>query len=112
MARKTASVLTALYAALRATETSGADGAAVALAKQYAAEIDDGGCGECGSRFERMEKLGPKLLAALEALSMTPRSRAALVKGGPDVGASPLDELRQRRAARLDGAAAVDATAT
>jgi hypothetical protein len=44
--------------------------------------------------------LGPKLLAALEALLLSPRARAAGVKGGTDgkPAASPLDELAARRA--------------
>lgn len=109
MARKTASVLTALYTALKAAETSKADEAAVALAKQYAAELDDGGCPECGSRFERMEKLGPKLLAALEQLGMTPRARGA--KGASHAVVSPLDELRKRRRARRDDTPPVDSAA-
>lgn len=46
--------------------------------------------------------LGPKLLAALVELGLTPKARAALSKGGRDDGPaqSPLDELRARRAAR------------
>jgi hypothetical protein len=43
---------------------------------------------------------GPKYLAALESLGMTPRARRALVReanGAPD---SPLDQLRERRRQR------------
>jgi hypothetical protein len=56
--------------------------------------------------------LGPKLLAALEALQLTPRARAAAMKGGAagEPAKSPLDELRARRA-RRHSAEAVDATA-
>jgi hypothetical protein len=56
--------------------------------------------------------LGPKYLAALAALGLTPASRA--VKGGAsnDSEPSPLDELRERRRTRAQRAAAVDATAT
>lgn len=70
-----------------------ADGAAVELALTYAREIDAGG---------DLAKLGPALLATLTALRMTPAARAAAVKGGQDAGppASPLDELRARRAKR------------
>lgn len=61
---------------------------AFAYARQIDAEVDLG-------------KLGPLLLATLESLLMTPRARAAAVRGGvPDGGdkRSPLDELRERRA--------------
>lgn len=72
------------------------DHAAAELAMVYALRIDDG---------EPVEKLGPPLLAALEALGMTPRARAALVrKGESDVPQrSPLDELRARREQRATG---------
>ena len=55
--------------------------------------------------------LGPKLLAVLDALQMTPRARAVPVKGGGDArpGGNPLDDLAERRA-RQGGATAVDAT--
>jgi hypothetical protein len=44
--------------------------------------------------------LGPKLLAALEALLLSPRARGVAMKGGTDgkPAASPLDELAARRA--------------
>lgn len=75
MPRKTPSVLRALYAALRATRTTAdCDLALVALAKGYAAAIDDDP--DC------VEKIGPLLLAALVELRMTPKARAAVVKGG------------------------------
>lgn len=77
------------------------DAAAMELAMIYAEAIDLGG---------DVAKLGPPLLAALEALHLTPRARAS--KGGTTVGgSSPLDELRARRA-RRDNAPALDATAT
>jgi len=64
-------------------------------------------------RVERVHVLGllgPKLLAALEALELSPRARAAVVKGGTrGHSTSPLDQLRARRAARLDDATTVDA---
>ena len=45
--------------------------------------------------------LGPKLLAALAALGMTPASRTNIGKGGTNaVQHSPLDELRRARAKR------------
>jgi hypothetical protein len=48
--------------------------------------------------------LGPKLLAALDALGLTPKARAAGGKGasgGQSRPADPLDELRAKRRARL-----------
>lgn len=48
-------------------------------------------------------KVGPMLLAALESLLMTPRARAAIVRGANSdkrKTRSPLDELRARRTAR------------
>ncbi|WP_433368390.1 terminase small subunit [Actinoplanes sp. CA-142083] len=57
--------------------------------------------------------LGPKLLAALDALLLTPRSRAAGEKGGKANGqpsGNPLDELAAARV-RLGRPQAVDATA-
>jgi len=99
MANET-SVLSALLAALEATDPAADDEAAVALAKSYAAELDAGGCPQCGGRFERLEKIGPKLLAALEQLRMTPKARTAVMRGGTSdgtTGPSALDELRRRR---------------
>lgn len=60
-----------------------------------------------------LSDLGPKLLAALEALQLTPRARTAVMKGGNggSAPASPLDELRARRAARANRATTVDAAA-
>ena len=52
-----------------------ADAAAVKLARLYAAAID-----ACDTP-DALDKLGPKLLAALEALGATPRARASR-KGG------------------------------
>lgn len=69
------------------------DAAVRDLVVMYAKKIDE----KPGSVFD----LGPKLLAGLEALGLTPRARSA---GGklPDTRAAdnPLDELRNRRAAR------------
>src|SRR5688572_24418703 len=81
------------------------DRAMVDLALKYAEQIDGGG---------ELEKLGPQLQRALEALMMTPRSRLAPSKGGPasDEQPSPLDELRERRRSRAHRTANLDATAT
>jgi hypothetical protein len=80
------------------------DAVLVALAETYARRID--------AEPAQLAKLGPLLLAALDALRMTPRSRATPTgKGRGDAGqpVSPLDQLRARRGARTDGAAALDA---
>lgn len=93
--------------ALAVTPTEPRDGATVALVRYYAAAIDEGTRNGLTGAVDVLRELGPKLLAALEALQMSPRARAALVKGdtsGP--AANPLDQLRARRAARTgtDGA--------
>lgn len=67
-------------------------------------------------RIERthvLATLGPKLLATMDALLITPKARSALQKGVKDAGKrrNPLSELRARRAARVDNAQAVDPTA-
>jgi hypothetical protein len=56
--------------------------------------------------------LGPKLLAALESLQMSPRARSAVQKGstGDQPSANPLDQLAERRAGR-SRPAGVDAAA-
>jgi len=56
---------------------------------------------EALSTHSVMSDLGPKLLAALTALAMTPAARDAVAggqNGAPNAG--KLDELRRRRAAR------------
>lgn len=79
------------------------DFAAVELARRLAAEIDAGG---------ELHKLAPQLTTILEALLMTPRARAAVVRKGAvkDASRDALDEIRERRRARQHGAAAVDQT--
>lgn len=95
-------VSAALETAIGAVELKPVDEAAIALARAYASAID--------LDTEELSKLGPKLLAALESLLLTPRARAAVVKGAPDEPrTSPLDELRQRR--RKRGATDLDAAA-
>jgi hypothetical protein len=89
-----------LEQALLTVPTTPADAATVALARRYAALIDDEG---------DLVKVGPALLAALVQLGMTPKARSAVTGGGaPDAGRTKLDELRARRAARQHPAAAVD----
>lgn len=78
--------------ALTHVEMKPEDKAAAELAIVYAREIDLG---------LEIPKLGPALLACLAALGMTPAARNALVKGdGGAPVASPVDELRARRAER------------
>ena len=69
------------------------DMAAARLAQRYAAAIDT-----AEAPGEALERLGPKLLAALESLGATPAARAKL-KGGPEPGATedPLARLRSAR---------------
>ena len=100
--RNVRSVKRALDESLRGVELDQVDQAALALAKRYALRIDENS-GELG-------KLGPLLLDSLRDLRMTPKSRAAVMKGsGDDSGQrSKWDELEQRRVARLDGSAAGD----
>lgn len=77
---------------MRSLSLSPADAAAAELAERYARQIDDGG---------ELEKIGPKLLATLAALGMTPRSRKAVVKDWPPPApVSPLDAARAKRRAR------------
>lgn len=82
-----------LQQALTQLEPGDVDSAAVELARVYARALDNDGA---------LDVLGPKLLAVLESLGMTPRSRSA--KGGQDATTSPLDELRERRDARVNNA--------
>ncbi|WP_166388278.1 terminase small subunit [Catellatospora methionotrophica] len=91
--------------ALAATTVEDRDRATVELARSYCLAID---------AEAPLDKFGPLLLKALEALAMTPRSRLTTDKGGAtnDDQPSPLDELRARRRTRAHRAAAVDATAS
>ena len=77
------------------------DRATADLALAYAQAVDDSADWQDRQR-DPLAELGPKLLAALTALQMTPAARKAAVSGGPEPvkPRSPLDELRARRAAR------------
>ena len=91
----------AVSAALEDLTTQAKDRAAARLAVVYAEAID--------ADPAQLGKLGGGLLAVLESLGMSPRSRAAILGkhrgGGQDAPArSRLDELRKRRRARADGA--------
>lgn len=129
MARKPPAMTKAVAAALRDAEFLARDQGTVALAKRYAQLIDEaeeiaaaldgvepGGDYESNllaklkarvDAYAVASELGPKLLAALAALAMTPQSRAANGKGTVNKVASPaadaLAALRERRAsARRD----------
>lgn len=122
-------MLTALHTSLRARPPADADAAAVALAKRYALELDDSATiarslaktlrkvERAGLDYELYDELlalavrieevhvaavaGPKLLAVLEQLQLTPKARSGVLQGGgtpdADSGKSALDELRDRR---------------
>jgi hypothetical protein len=120
-------VLNALNAALRSAPAADQDAATVALAKRYALELDDAAVVstamtkalrqlsrtevdmELYEKFEalaaRIEEVhvtatfGPKLLAALEQLQLTPKARSAVAAGGgaPRASSTALDQLRERR---------------
>jgi hypothetical protein len=88
----------AVRAALATKQGTPEDSGAVRLAVTYAEAID--------ADRDQLAKLGPGLLSVLEALALTPRARAAVLgKGAPDASArTRLDDLRDRRRARTDGA--------
>lgn len=67
-------------------------------------------------RIERtavLASLGPKLLAAMDALLITPKARASVRRGVKDAAkrANPLDQLMDRRAARERNPSPVDPSA-
>lgn len=84
----------AVAAALKDAQLPDRDAAGKALVRRYAAAID------ADPTPELLADLGPKLLAALTALGLTPAGRG--VKGGTTGGpvAGKLDELRARREER------------
>lgn len=92
------------------TDLQPSDQAAVELALMYAANID--------TDPDLIDKLGPKLLAALDALGATPKARKAQTgKAAADDSAptNPLHRIRDdiaARRARMRGTPAVDAAAT
>jgi hypothetical protein len=124
--RKPPSVTYALTKALRAVNTGAEHAPTVALAKRYAAAIDEDP--------DKLARLGRPFLAVLVELRMTPKARAGVIIGGNvdddeetgqageggaggdgdnggDAVRDSLDELRQRRDRRKYGAAAVDPAA-
>ena len=76
------------------------DQACADLAVMYAEHLDDQADWADKLR-DPLAELGPKLLAALTSLGMTPAARKGIVADKPaEKPRSPLDELRERRAAR------------
>lgn len=75
------------------------DRATADLALLYAARIDDTADWSDKQR-DPLAELGPKLLACLTALGMTPAARKAATTTPQETKRSPLDELRAKRAAR------------
>lgn len=95
---------TSLFAALKENPATPADRPMAQLALTYARAVDHG---------EDLNKIGPALLSALEALLMSPRARASALRGAKtngSPGTGKLDELHARRV-RKSGAADLD-TAT
>ena len=94
-------LVSAVRRSLRGLELADADKGAAELALTYAKQIDDG---------HDVKVFGPLLLAVLDSLLMTPRARSAVLRGVARDGdtPSPLDQLRARRAARVDDPETVD----
>lgn len=89
----TDSLLRSLEAALKAMPLLPEDAAAIALARNYAHAIDE--------NYDMLPVLGRGYRETLVELGMTPKTRAALVKGQQaPPPASPMDELRARREKR------------
>lgn len=82
----------AVAAAIGALTLDNADTGAVKLARAYAEAID-----AAPGDPEVLEKLGPKLLAALESLGATPKARATITKGTAGAAAGRLAALRAAR---------------
>jgi hypothetical protein len=82
-----------------ALDLDAADTAVARLARAYAATIDTTvGGHECGGYRAVMNDLGPKLLAALDALGATPQARSRRKGGGGDrAGEGKLQALREAR---------------
>jgi hypothetical protein len=122
-------------AALADTPPAGRDAGAVELTRTYADLIDDAGvpgkyaealdwlmAAAASSEDRAADKhsraillalshqtttsdLGPKLLASMEALQLTPRARKAAAPGSDRNGVkSPIDELRDKRRRRAGNA--------
>ncbi|MFW6091983.1 MAG: terminase small subunit [Actinomycetota bacterium] len=89
----------AVAATLTSLGLGDSDAAAARLARHYAAAIDASHCSECGADTT-LDTLGPKLLAALDALGATPAARARMLRGGGQhAGTGRLQALRDTRRA-------------
>lgn len=87
----------AVATTLDSLDLADADAAAARLVRHYAAAIDAAHCSECGADTS-LDTLGPRLLAALEALGATPAARARRSKGGgQSAGTGRLQALRDAR---------------
>lgn len=88
-------------AAASSVATEPRDAAVLALALEYAGRLDrEHKCAECGRGLDvDLAKIGPALLAALEALQLSPRARKQ-VKVSDTPVTNPLDQLAQRRAGK------------
>lgn len=84
----------AVAATLAALPLEDKDNAAARLATVYASEID---AADAEARAEVLRDLGPRLLAALDALGATPKARALTGRGGGGSGGA-LAQLRASRA--------------
>jgi hypothetical protein len=96
--RLTGSLVACLGESLQEINVASTDIGVANLIIKYAQEIDNG-------NMATLAKLGPLLLAAMESLQMSPRSRAMASKGGVSnvPTSSGLDELRAKRRERQNG---------
>ena len=78
--------------AIRATELTPSDGAAVELARLYARQLDK-------DTEKWLPQVGRQFLETLSALGMNAKARQGIVKA-VKAEADPLDELRKRREER------------
>jgi hypothetical protein len=88
-------------AAADAVATETRDGAVLALALEYATRLDrEHKCSDCGRGLDAdLSRVGPALLAALEALQLSPRARKQ-VKVHDTPVTNPLDQLAAHRAGK------------
>lgn len=88
-------------AAAAAVKTEPRDAAVLALALEYAGRLDrEHKCVDCGRGLDAdLARVGPALLAALEALQLSPRARKQ-VKVSDTPVTNPLDQLAERRAGK------------
>lgn len=86
------------------TWLTGADKAAVELARVYARRIDEATISGEGQEVTKALYLGPHLLNTLRALGGTPDERTKMLASkGNDKEVDPIDDLRERRRPRAVG---------